>query len=366
MYVGVQHSIPYVLDASVFVDGLRNKMILVKTSSKSERTIHLIECCKQKISSKTYKISKHPTPHFLYPNSDYGLVALWCDDGMLNIYKMKSNILAVSLKIGEDGSVLRTLRFVGRDLILLILENSTILILQMEEKSQTPSVYLNFRLASTILSEAAYFFQKSSLLIVVNHQFYLEAYQVFPQFKTAWLLVKELFSNWYPLDRPYKLTPHYINQSELYLCFHSDANETPEKRTTFVNVDELMNGKFVETVVGPFENGGRVAMIAHNLLSFSQFYSCNIMRIHTSLGGIEISPLKKFVPDQMKSWSVLFPLLKKWQMRDKVFRNPLYDHWRSIQRVNITEFRILGWRVYGTRSIYRPDSTSDLDDMFIG
>jgi hypothetical protein len=271
MYVGVQHYIPYALDTSVFVDGLKNKMILVKTSSKSERSIHLIECSKQKISSKTYKISKRPTPCFPHANSDYGLVGLWFDDGMLHVYKRKSNILVVSLKIGEDGSVLRTLRFVGRDLILLIIESSTILILRMGEESQTPSVYLNFRLASNILSEAAYFFEERSLLIVVNHQFYLEAYQVFTQFKTAWLLVKELFSNWYLLDRPYRLTPLYVNHSELYLCFHSGTYDAFERRATLIGVDELLNGKLVETIVGPFETRRRIAFLAHNLLSFPNF-----------------------------------------------------------------------------------------------
>jgi hypothetical protein len=287
MYLGMQQFVLYDLNASIFVDSIRNTVILVRKPFKDGRNIDLIECSRLSTETKTYKIVKNPTPSILYLCSEYGLAALWLDNGVLHVYKMSNNSLVVSQKIGEEGSILHALRFIEKDLILLILDNSKILILRIEDNSQVPSVYLNFRLASTILSEAAYFIEKRGLLIIVNHQQYLEAYKVFPESNTAWLLAKDLFSHWYPLDKRYKLTSYQLNQSKQYLHFHSDSLE---KRATLIDVDELFNGKLVETIIGPFETGGRLAILSKHLLTFSSFKFCKIlgMRSHST----EISLLK--------------------------------------------------------------------------
>jgi hypothetical protein len=270
LYTGMQQRINYTLDTSSFIKGTLDTIFHIKRSSTFERSIVLINCSKLRTVIKTCKISKSPTPYLLYPNSEYGLVALWLDNGMLQVYKLKSNILIVSQKIGEDGSELSFLKFLKENLLLLVVNELTVLILRIEEESQEPSIYLRFRLTFPILSEAVYFYEERSLLIAVSHQLCLEAYHVFPKLMTAWLLVKDILSQWYPLDKTYKLSPCYLDQSREYLCFHA---ELVVRWATLIDIEELVHGKFREIMIGPLKTGGRLGYFGKKSLIFSDLWS---------------------------------------------------------------------------------------------
>jgi hypothetical protein len=217
LYLGVQQHITHTLDASIFVDSMTNGILHLKGSTKSERPIELIEFTKSETRINSRKITKCPTPYTLYPNQELGLVALWFDDGMLQVFKVKTNALIAIAKIGDDGSALSTLRIVEKNLLLVVIDKSKVLILRVEEMLHTPSVYLNLSLASPIHSEAVYYFENKGLLVIINHQLYFEAYKISLKTKLHLCWLRNYFQIGIPLTKHINLRRIIlISQNNMY------------------------------------------------------------------------------------------------------------------------------------------------------
>eukprot|EP01016_Furgasonia_blochmanni_P001453 TRINITY_DN10563_c0_g2_i1.p1 TRINITY_DN10563_c0_g2~~TRINITY_DN10563_c0_g2_i1.p1 ORF type:complete len:196 (-),score=12.88 TRINITY_DN10563_c0_g2_i1:33-620(-) len=181
-------------------------MFCVEGNRSKEMTVDLLQFSERAtFEMQSYKIQRFSSNVFMVIMPIFDRLALCTDDGYVHVFDLRQNSLLVSIHAGGEQCKVSSVKFVERNTILIVLEDSIIICVKLDEVTKRCTWPFVFPSTKQLLRDAVHFIVERNLLVFANQSLCFECYIVFRDPPTFTQLVSSQLSSWFPNERSYLL-----------------------------------------------------------------------------------------------------------------------------------------------------------------